>query len=56
MVIRAAYRRPRVAMDRRAREINVVVLPFTVGGDAEAKDLYGLFDGITVNAALRGAQ
>jgi len=31
------------------------VLPFTVGGDAEAKDLYTLFDD-TIARLVKGAQ
>jgi len=56
MVIRAAYQSNRASewIAERAK-INVVVLPFTVGGDAEAKDLYGLFDD-TVARLRKGAQ
>jgi zinc/manganese transport system substrate-binding protein len=56
MVIRAAYQSDRASqwIAERAK-INVVVLPFTVGGDAEAKDLYGLFDD-TVARLRNGAQ
>jgi zinc/manganese transport system substrate-binding protein len=45
MVIRAAYQSDRASewIAERAK-VSVVVLPFTVGGDPEAKDLYGLFD------------
>src|SRR2546421_3212788 len=45
MVIRAAYQSDRALqwIAERAK-ITPVVLPFTVGGDAEAKDLFGLFD------------
>lgn len=45
MVIRAAYQNdgPSKWVAERAK-IPAVVLPFTVGGDAEAKDLFGLFD------------
>jgi len=45
MVIRAAYNdeRASVWLSERAN-IPVVVLPFTVGGDDRAKDLFGLFD------------
>jgi zinc/manganese transport system substrate-binding protein len=55
MVIRAAYQGDRASqwMAERAK-INAVVLPFTVGGDAEAKDLYGLFDD-TITRLLKGA-
>lgn len=45
MVIRAAYQNPKPAqwMAERAH-INLVVLPFSVGGSERAADLYGLFD------------
>ena len=45
MVIRAAYQSDRASqwIAERAK-IPAVVLPFTVGGDAEAKDLFSLFD------------
>jgi zinc/manganese transport system substrate-binding protein len=56
MVIRAAYQGDRASqwIAERAK-INAVVLPFTVGGDDAAKDLYGLFDD-TVARLLKGAQ
>jgi len=45
MVLRAAYQSDRASqwIAERAK-INAVTLPFTVGGDEQAKDLYGLFD------------
>jgi len=45
MVIRAAYQSDRASqwIAERAK-IPAVVLPFTVGGNAEAKDLFSLFD------------
>ena len=45
MVIRAAYQSDRASqwIAERAK-INAVALPFTVGGDEQAKDLYALFD------------
>jgi zinc/manganese transport system substrate-binding protein len=56
MVLRAAYQ------DARASEwlaehahLKVVVLPFTVGGDDRAKDLFALFDD-TVQRLLEGAK
>jgi zinc/manganese transport system substrate-binding protein len=56
MVLRAAYQ------DSRASEwlaehahIPAVMLPFTVGGDDKAKDLFGLFDD-TVQRLLEGAK
>ena len=45
MVLRAAFQSDRASLwiaDR--AKIPAVVLPFTVGGDPEAKDLFGLFD------------
>ncbi len=56
MVIRAAYQSDRASqwIAERAK-INVVVLPFTVGGDDGAKDLYGLYDD-TIARLLKGAQ
>jgi len=56
MVLRAAYQSARASewIAERAK-LNVVVLPFTVGGDDAAKDLYGLFDD-TIARLLKGAQ
>ena len=56
MVIRAAYQGDRASqwIAERAK-INAVVLPFTVGGDDAAKDLYGLYDD-TIARLLKGAQ
>ncbi len=56
MVIRAAYQSDRASqwIAERAK-INPVMLPFTVGGDDAAKDLYGLFDD-TIARLLKGAQ
>ena len=44
-VIRSAYNDPRPAewLSERAK-LPIVLLPFTVGGTAKAKDLFGLFD------------
>ena len=44
-ILRAAYQNPRPSqwLSQHAG-IPVVVLPFTVGGSARAKDLFGLFD------------
>ena len=55
MVLRAAYQGDRASqwIAERAK-INVVVLPFTVGGDDAAKDLYGLFDD-TIARLLRAS-
>src|SRR6266513_1252867 len=56
MVIRAAYQSDRASQWSAERaKINVVVLPFTVGSDDAAKDLFGLFDD-TVQRLLKGAQ
>jgi zinc/manganese transport system substrate-binding protein len=56
MVLRAAYQdaRPSEWIAQRAR-INVVELPYTVGGSAGANDLYGLFDD-TIARLLKGSQ
>jgi len=56
MVIRAAYQGDRASqwIAERAK-INAVALPFTVGGTAEAKDLYGLYDD-TIARLRKGAQ
>jgi zinc/manganese transport system substrate-binding protein len=45
MVLRAAYQSDRASQWVAERtKIAIVTLPFTVGGDDQAKDLYGLFD------------
>jgi zinc/manganese transport system substrate-binding protein len=56
VVLRAAYQSDRASqwIAERAK-INVVTLPFTVGGDDAAKDLYGLFDD-TIARLLKGMQ
>ena len=56
MVIRAAYQSDRASqwIAERAK-INVVALPSTVGGDEQAKDLYGLFDD-TIARLRKGMQ
>jgi zinc/manganese transport system substrate-binding protein len=56
MVLRAAYQSDRASQwiaDR--AKINAVALPFTVGGDDAAKDLFGLFDD-TIQRLLKGVQ
>ena len=55
MVLRAAYQnaRPSEWIAERAK-INLVMLPFTVGGSEKAKDLFGLFDD-TIERLLKGA-
>ena len=56
MVIRAAYQSDRASLWIAERaKINAVALPFTVGGNAEAKDLYSLYDD-TIARLLKGAQ
>ena len=56
MVIRAAYQSDRASQwIAEKAKINAVMLPFTVGGDEQAKDLYGLYDD-TVARLLKGAQ
>jgi zinc/manganese transport system substrate-binding protein len=56
MVVRAAYQSDRASqwIAERAK-LNAVVLPFTVGGDAESKDLFTLFDD-TIARLIKGAQ
>ncbi len=56
MVLRAAYQNDRASLwiAERAR-INAVVLPFTVGGNEAAKDLFSLFED-TIQRLLKGAQ
>jgi len=56
MVLRAAYQDERASRWLADRaHIPAVVLPFTVGGDDRAKDLFGLFDD-TVQRLLEGAK
>ena len=56
MVLRAAYQSDRATQWIAERtKINAVVLPFTVGGDEAAKDLYSLFDD-TIARLLKAAQ
>ena len=56
MVLRAAYQSDRASLWIAERaKINPVALPFTVGGDDAAKDLYGLFDD-TIARLLKGMQ
>jgi zinc/manganese transport system substrate-binding protein len=56
MVLRAAYQSDRASQWIAERtKIAPVVLPFTVGGDDQAKDLYGLFDD-TIARLRKGAQ
>jgi zinc/manganese transport system substrate-binding protein len=56
MVLRAAYQSDRASqwIAERAK-ISVVTLPFTVGGDPEAADLYTLYDD-TIARLRKGAQ
>ena len=56
MVLRAAYQSDRASQwiaDR--AKLTPVVLPFTVGGDEQAKDLYAMFDD-TIARLQKGAQ
>jgi len=56
MVIRAAYQSDKASLWIAERaKLKAVALPFTVGGDDEAKDLYGLFDD-TIARLLKGIQ
>jgi zinc/manganese transport system substrate-binding protein len=56
MVLRAAYQSDRASQWIAERtKIAVVTLPFTVGGDDAAKDLFGLFDD-TIARLIKGAQ
>ena len=56
LVVRAAYNNPRAADWYSAQtKVPVAVLPFTVGGDDAAKDLFGLFDD-TVHRLLEAAK
>jgi zinc/manganese transport system substrate-binding protein len=56
MVLRAAYQDPRASQWLAERtHIPAVVVPFTVGGDDKAKDLFGLFDD-TLQRLLEGAK
>ncbi len=56
MVIRSAYEddRPSLFIADRVH-LKAVVMPFTVGGTPEAKDLFGLYDD-TINRLLAGAK
>lgn len=56
MILRNAYNDPRAA-DWLSQRIHVpvVLLPYSVGGTPEAKDLFGLFDD-TINRLLAGAK
>lgn len=55
-IIRAAYQNPKASawLSERTR-VPVIVLPYTVGGDAESRDLFGLFDS-TINKLLAAAR
>jgi zinc/manganese transport system substrate-binding protein len=56
MVVRAAYQDARASQWLADRtHIPAVVVPFTVGGDDKAKDLFGLFDD-TLQRLLEGAK
>jgi zinc/manganese transport system substrate-binding protein len=54
MIVRAAYNDGRGADWLAERtQLSIVVLPFTVGGDEQAKDLFSLFDD-TIQRLLKG--
>jgi zinc/manganese transport system substrate-binding protein len=56
MILRAAYNDGRGAEWLAERtKLTIVVLPFTVGGNEQAKDLFSLFDD-TIQRLLKGAQ
>jgi len=56
MVLHAAYQSDRASQWIAERtKVNVVTLPFTVGGDSEAKNLFALFDD-TLARLRKGAQ
>lgn len=56
LVLRAAYQSPQAAeWFAREAKVPVVVLPFTIGGNDRAKDLFGLFDD-TVDRLLAALQ
>ena len=55
-IVSAAYQDPKPARWLQERSgVPVVVLPYTVGGNAQAKDLFGLFDA-TIDALLGAAR
>jgi zinc/manganese transport system substrate-binding protein len=55
MVLRGAYQNDRASQWLAQRtKINLVTLPFTVGGTEGAKDLAGLYDD-TIQRLLKGA-
>jgi zinc/manganese transport system substrate-binding protein len=55
-IISAAYQDPKPAQWLAERTgVRTVVLPFTVGGDARSKDLFGLFDS-TIDKLLGAAK
>ncbi|HVR81177.1 MAG TPA: zinc ABC transporter substrate-binding protein [Luteimonas sp.] len=55
-IIRAAYQDPKPAAWLAERTgVPAITLPYTVGGDAQSKDLFGLFDS-TINKLLGAAK
>lgn len=55
-IVRAAYQDPKSSMWLSERTgVPAVVLPLTVGGDAQSKDLFGLFDS-TIDKLLSAAK
>jgi zinc/manganese transport system substrate-binding protein len=56
MILRNAYNDPKAADWLSERiHVPVVLLPYTVGGTPEAKDLFALFEN-TINRLLAGAK
>lgn len=56
VLMRAAYQDPKASVWLSEHTgVPTVVLPFTVGGDAQAKDLFGLFDS-TIDKLLGGVK
>jgi zinc/manganese transport system substrate-binding protein len=56
VIISAAYQDTNPAAWLHERTgVPAVVLPFTVGGDAQAKDLFGLYDS-TIDKLLQAAK
>jgi zinc/manganese transport system substrate-binding protein len=55
-VIRAPYQDPRASewLSKQVPGLVMIEMPFTVGGNAQATDLFGLFDSSI--ALLKGAQ
>jgi zinc/manganese transport system substrate-binding protein len=55
-IVRAAYQDPKASEWLAQRtSVPAIALPFTVGGDAQAKDLFGMFDS-TIDKLLGAAK